>query len=341
MPRIERYWATVNPVSLALWPLSRLFALVSGIRRFAYRVGLLRSHRFQVPVLIIGNITVGGTGKTPLVIWMARHLQRQGWQPGIVSRGYGGKSRQWPQQVRADSDPATVGDEAVVLAGATGCPMFVGPNRPAAVAALLQHTATNIVIADDGMQHYALARDIEIAVVDGKRRFGNAFLLPAGPLREPTSRLDSVDMVVTNGQGEAGEFSMKLHQPTVRPLRDEGQDTPTDIAAFAGTTVHAVAGIGNPKRFFDLLQRYGVEVQAHPFPDHHAFTDRDLDFTGAAPVMMTEKDAVKCRHLTCRNCWVVNIEAQPDAGFVLHLNNALKEIVDGQKAAGHPGLPDL
>ena len=338
MRRLDHYWSSVNGVSLVLLPLSYLFGLIAGVRRLAYRIGLIRTHRFPVPVLVVGNITVGGTGKTPLVTWLADHLRAQGWRPGIVSRGYGGGARHWPQQVRADSDPAAVGDEAVMLADLTACPMCVGPDRPAAVEALLQHTDVNIVISDDGLQHYALARDLEIAVVDGARRLGNGFLLPAGPLREPESRLEDVDLVVVNGQGAEGEFSMQPHRATARPLAGgEG----VEMARFSGTPVNAVAGIGNPQRFFDLLHRYRIDVRAHVFPDHHAFAPGDLVFDQDLPILMTEKDAVKCRRLPCRDCWVVHVDAQPDDGFIGRLNTALKDIVDGQKAAGHPGLPDL
>ena len=338
MFRLDRYWDTKNGVSLLLLPLSLLFAVVAATRRLLYRTGLMRAQRFGVPVVVVGNITVGGTGKTPLVIWLAGYLRRQGWRPGIVSRGYGGKARHWPQQVRADSDPATVGDEAVMLAASTGCPMCVGPDRPAAVEALLAHTDVNIVISDDGLQHYALARDLEIAVLDGARRLGNGFLLPAGPLREPRSRLNGVDIVVVNGQGEQGECSMKLHQPVVRALHS---DQSVALSEFAGRAVHAVAGIGNPQRFFDLLRRHRIEVHPHAFADHHPFRAADLQFDDAQPILMTEKDAVKCRRLACHDAWVVRVDAQPDAGFVHRLNSALKDIVDGQKTAGHPGLPDL
>lgn len=338
VPRLDHYWNSVNGVSLFLWPLSLIFAAVAGMRRLGYRIGLFRSRRFPVPVMVVGNITVGGTGKTPLVIWLCDFLRGRGLRPGIVSRGYGGRARHWPQQVRSDSDPASVGDEAVMLAALTSCPMCVGPDRPAAVAALLAHTDVNIVVSDDGMQHYALARDLEIAVIDGERRLGNGFLLPAGPLREPGSRLTQVDMVVVNGQGGDGEFSMKLFQPSIRPLAG-GEEV--GIAEFAGRKVHALAGIGNPERFFDLLIRYGVRIDPKPFPDHHAFVAKDLIFDDGLPILMTEKDAVKCRRFPCRNCWVVHVDAQPDAGFVHRLNIALKDIVDGQKTAGHPGLPNL
>lgn len=338
MPRLDHYWYSVNGVSLLLFPLSLIFGAVAGARRLAYRIGLLHQRQFAVPVVVVGNITVGGTGKTPLVVWLCNYLRSKGWRPGVVSRGYGGKARHWPQQVRADSDPASVGDEAVMLAALTGCPMCVGPDRPEAVADLLAHTDVNIVISDDGLQHYALARDLEIAVIDGERRLGNGFLLPAGPLREPASRLDRVDLMVVNGQGADDEFSMKLFQPSAQALNG---GSALEIAEFSGRKVHALAGIGNPERFFDLLTRHGIQVERKAFPDHHAFVAEDLKFDDDLPILMTEKDAVKCRRLPCQDCWVVHVDAQPDAGFVHRLNIVLKDIVDGQETAGHPGLSDL
>jgi tetraacyldisaccharide 4'-kinase len=334
----EGIWSSRNPVALLLLPLSLVFAVISALRRLLYRLRLLKTHRFDVPVIIVGNISVGGTGKTPLVIWLSDHLAGQGWRPGIVSRGYGGMARHWPQQVRADSDPAIVGDEAVMLAARTGCPMCVGPDRAGAVAALLAHTDVDIVISDDGMQHYALGRDLEIAVIDGERRLGNGFLLPAGPLREPRSRLKSVDMVVVNGEGRHGEHSMMVYQPVVSDLRENDARS---IEVFAGQSVHAVAGIGNPQRFFDLLADYGLQVTPHPFPDHHRFEAADLHLEPQQPIFMTEKDAVKCRRFACENCWVVHIDVQPDASFVHRLNTVLKEFSNGQKASRHPGVSDL
>lgn len=338
MPHIERFWQSVNPVSIALLPLAGVFALVAATRRLAYRIGLLRTRRFRVPVIIVGNITVGGTGKTPLVVWLAGYLRDQGWRPGIVARGYGGRAQHWPQQVRGDSDPETVGDEAVLLASRTGCPACVAPDRPAAVAALLAHTGVDIVIADDGLQHYALGRDLEIAVIDGQRRLGNGWLLPAGPLRESRARLRRVDLVVVNGAAGPGEFAMKLFQPTLATLHGGARQ---DLAGWRGRRVHAVAGIGHPERFFAMLERHGLELVRHPLPDHHPFRQADLQFGESLPVLMTEKDAVKCRRLECRDCWVVTVDAQPDAAFVHRLNAALKDIIDGQETARHPGLPDL
>jgi tetraacyldisaccharide 4'-kinase len=326
---VTRHWQSLNPVAILLAPLALVFAALAGLRRLAYTMGVLRRRRFDVPVIVVGNITAGGTGKTPLVIWLAQHLRTQGWRPGLVSRGYGGTARRWPQQVRPDSDTDAVGDEAVLLAAATACPMCVGPDRPAAVAALLTHTDCDVVIADDGLQHYALARDLEIAVVDGARRFGNGLPLPAGPLREPVSRLRRVDFVVVNGgQADAGdgEYRMALGQAALQGLRD---GLTGDLAQFAGRRVHAVAGIGNPQRFFDLLRQHDIEPVEHVFPDHHRFQAADLVLDPPLPILMTAKDAVKCRRLACRDCWVVTIEAQPDTNFVNHLNLALKDLKHG------------
>jgi tetraacyldisaccharide 4'-kinase len=318
---IERHWQTVGPIAILLYPLSLPFRLIAALRRFAYRIGLLRRYRAPVPVLVVGNITVGGSGKTPLVIWLVHYLREQGFKPGIVARGYGGTASHWPQQVRADSDPSVVGDEAVLLAQRGECPVCVAPDRPAAIRAVLQHTDCDIVVSDDGMQHYAMARDLEIAVIDGERRFGNGLLLPAGPLRESPARLRSVDFVVCNGKAASGEFAMKLRKPLVYPLHGDGE--PRGIEEFAGRKVHAIAGIGNPQRFFAMLRQHGLEVEAHPFPDHHPYTARDLAFETALPLLMTEKDAVKCRRIGKSPAWVVSVQAQPDAAFIQRLNLAL------------------
>ncbi len=338
MSIIERVWYQRHPLAYALLPLSFLFGVVSALRRAAYRIGVWHCREFDKPVIVVGNITAGGTGKTPLVVWLAQYLRAEGLSPGIVARGYGGRARHWPQQVRADSDTETVGDEAVMLAGRTRCPMCVGPDRPAAVEALLAHTDVDVVISDDGLQHYALGRDIEIVVVDGERRFGNGWLLPAGPLREPKSRLDEVDLVIVNGAGGSGEHSMGLTQTLLYSL--DGRRSAA-LEGLRGQTVHAIAGIGNPDRFFELLRRNGLTVRPHAFPDHHRFRAEDIRFDDGHQVLMTEKDAVKCRRWPCENCWVVRVDAQPDAAFVRHFGTALKEAIDGQATTGHPHLPDL
>ena len=315
------HWQHLGVLAVLLSPLAFLFRLIVALRRQAFRLGLKRSRQAGCPVIVVGNISVGGSGKTPLVIWLCRWLQEQGFHPGIVSRGYGGQARHWPQQVRRDSDPQAVGDEAVVLAQRCRRPVCVGPDRPAAIEALLQYTDCDIVISDDGLQHYAMARDLEIVVVDGERRFGNGLLLPAGPLREPVSRLKSVDFVVCNGEAGPGEFAMRMRQPLVRPLLGDGHALP--IERFRGWRVRAIAGVGNPKRFFDMLERFGLQVVAQPFPDHHVYRAEDLRFEEELPVLMTEKDAVKCRSIIKGAAWVVSVEAQPDAPFIHRLSRAV------------------
>lgn len=325
-------------MALLLWPLSLIFGSVAAVRRLAYRAGGLRTHRVGVPVVVIGNITVGGSGKTPLLIWAARHLQRLGYHPGVISRGYGGKASNWPQQVRPDSDTEVVGDEAVLIARWTGCPVAVGPDRVTAACALLKHHRCDVLLSDDGLQHYSLGRDLEIAVIDGARRLGNGMLLPAGPLREGAWRLREVDMVVVNGQGMTGEFSSRLRtRDAVNLVTGER----CAVRSFRATPVHAVAGIGNPTRFFDMLEHMGLTVMPHPFPDHYVFAPADLEFGDTAPVLMTEKDAVKCERFAVPNFWSVPVEAQPEAEFVQQFTRAVEELVRGQETARDPRVSRL
>ena len=299
----------------ALIPFSLLFQMVVALRRFFYRIGLLPITRIDIPVIIVGNITVGGTGKTPLVIWLAKFLQQQGYQPGIVSRGYGGRGAVYPCVVTADSDPILVGDETVLIARQTGCPVIIDPNRVAAAHYLRTHyPACNIILSDDGLQHYALGRDIEIAVIDGERRFGNGLFLPAGSLRESVQRLKTVDFVVTNGEALAGEYSMALIPDHFHLLNDPTQTKPADF--FLGKTIHAVAGIGNPNRFFTMLRNnLGLTMIEHPFPDHHHFTEQDLQFGNDAVIVMTEKDAVKCKKFNLNNIWYLPVTATLSESF--------------------------
>ncbi len=330
---LARLWYGNSRLSLPLLPLSLLYGLVVALRRLGYRSGLRRAHRFRAPVVVVGNLTVGGTGKTPLVIWLAGHLKELGFRPGIVSRGYGGRASHWPQQVRPDSDPVVVGDEAVLLARRTGCPMCVAPDRVAAVEALLTHTDCDIVISDDGLQHLAMGRDLEILVVDGDRGLGNGRLLPAGPLREPASRLEQVDLVISNGRWRDEVPVMQVVRPRLVPLSQEDPEEVHALEEAAGHRVHAVAGIGNPQRFFDLLTGHGLEVVPHPFPDHHDYRPGDLDFEPDLPVVMTEKDAVKCRRFARPDHWVVEIDVQPDDVFVHNLDLKLRKLKDGQETA--------
>jgi tetraacyldisaccharide 4'-kinase len=319
--RLDQYWQTRNPLAWALLPLSALFCLLAGLRAMAYRIGWLRVRRLGVPLIVVGNITVGGTGKTPLVVWLARRAAAAGFKPGIVTRGYRGAARQWPQVVRADSDPHWVGDEPVLLARRAHCPVIAGPGRVAAGARLRDEFGCDLLISDDGLQHYALGRDVEIAVMDG-RRFGNGFCLPAGPLRERVGRLRRVDWVVVNGTPRRGEIGLRLTGDVAVCLADPAISRP--LAAFVGEKVTAVAGIGNPSRFFSLLRAAGLEVREQAFADHHRFVAEDLAKLGDALVMMTEKDAVKCAAFGRANHWYLPVCAEPDESFVNQFDKLLK-----------------
>lgn len=301
-----------------LWrcPLAGLFLVLASLRRLAYHYRLLPVHRLPVPVIVVGNISVGGTGKTPLTLWLVRILQQAGWRPGIVSRGYGGRQI-GPAPVHPDSDPAEVGDEPLLLARRAGVPVWIARRRAKAARGLLAaHPEVNVLVADDGLQHYALLRDLEIAVVDGVRRFGNGWPLPAGPLRELPGRLDAVDAVVVHGGDadwlhvHAPVYRMQLKPTRLRHLREPGRTLP--FAWLVGRQVQAVAGIGHPERFFTLLRKLGAEVQPHPFPDHHVFRDRDLP---DGTVVMTEKDAVKCALFARADDWVLEVDAVVDPGL--------------------------
>lgn len=305
-------------------PLAAFYGVAMRLRRRLYQSGLKRSIRLPVPVIVIGNLSVGGTGKTPLTIALAGALQRRGFRPGVVSRGYGGSQRE-PRLLGAEPDPRQVGDEPCLIA-ASGVCVAVGRDRPAA-ALLLIDAGCDIVIADDGLQHYRLARDVEICVIDGVRRFGNGRLLPAGPLREPLSRLARVDLRVCNGGAAAdGEHLMQLREDGVIALRGEQRQP---LAAFAGRRVHAVAAIGNPQRFFTSLRNAGIDVIEHAFADHHGFVAGDLEFPDERPVLMTDKDAVKCQAFAKPDWWRVPVYADlPDAFYA-----ALIARIDAIKAA--------
>lgn len=329
MKRLDRYWQSRNPLAWTLLPLSWLYCLVAALRRAAYRGGILVSHRLPVPVIVVGNISVGGTGKTPLVVWIGRHLRSLGYRPGIITRGYGGAAVQWPQRVGRDSDPALVGDEAVLLARNSGCPVMAGPDRLASGLVLVGELGCDIVVADDGLQHYALQREVEIAVVDGERRFGNGFCLPAGPLRERPVRLAGVDLVVTNGNPLEGDaLWMQMLAGQAVNLEDPSRVRPLEV--FRGRQVVAVAGIGNPERFFAMLRGCGMQVEERPYPDHHAFQPGDLAGFGSTPVLMTEKDAVKCERFAGGNCWYVPVTLDIHPAFTHRLNRLITGLrVDG------------
>ena len=307
-----RHWTRRGAVAWLLWPASLLFGLAVLLRIISYKLRILKSSHPGIPVIVVGNLSVGGSGKTPLALWIAEFLKAKGWSPAIVSRGYGGRATA-PRAATIASEASEVGDEPVVLARRSGCPVWVGPDRARTIEALrMQHPDVDVLILDDGLQHYRLRRDLEVAVVDA-RGFGNGFLLPAGPLREPAWRLRTVDAVVTNGFSRKESFSMVLVGDTLHRMTDARDRQPA--AAFAGQKVHAVAGIGDPKRFFLHLAAFGLRPMPHPFPDHYAFSPHDLEFGDELPVMLTEKDAVKLRHAARPNWWVLPVTAKLDPAF--------------------------
>lgn len=302
-----RFWQSRNLVAATLWPLSQLFGFAVALRRAAYQWGWLNQQHIPAPVVVVGNITAGGSGKTPLVIGLVAVLQRAGYRPGVVSRGYGGKARRGPHWVTATSDPVQVGDEPVLIAGRCRCPVVVDRNRPRGALALVEH-GCDVVLADDGLQHYALRRDVEIAVIDGRRGLGNGFLLPAGPLRERPSRLKRVDFVVGNGRADPGQYLMRLRLERAVNLLESG--VCRRLTDWSGRTVAAVAGIGDPDRFFADLREHGLVVQGRAFADHHRFCSADLMTGDHRPLLMTEKDAVKCRSWARPEHWYVPAETE-------------------------------
>lgn len=365
---LDRYGYSLNGVSVLLWPVSLLFGLAARLRRLWYQHNPRLSVALPAPVIVVGNITVGGAGKTPLVARLVELLREAGYQPGIISRGYGGQATRWPQPVHPHSDPRQLGDESVMLARRCRCPVVVDPDRVAAARFLLETYGCNVIVSDDGLQHYRLRRDLEIAVIDGFRRLGNSACLPAGPLREPPSRLRSVDFVVGNGAARGSEYLMALHGDRAVSLVDP--TISVSLAGFSQGTVHAVAGIGDPSRFFAHLRHARLRILKHPFPDHHPFSAKDLRFPQDLPVLMTEKDAVKCQAFASEGYWFVPVQAQLEPAFEADLLKRLASIAmskgiqrerslrprpriappldlpddeealnDGQEIAGSAGLP--
>jgi tetraacyldisaccharide 4'-kinase len=312
-----RLWYGESPGVFVLQPLSWLYGAVVAVRREAYERGWVRSHAVGRPVIVVGNLTVGGTGKTPLTIWLANHLRQRGYDVGLVSRGYG-RAQGGLRMVTSDSAWQDVGDEPLILHRRTGCMTLVASDRVAAARALAERGA-KVILADDGLQHLRMTRDCEIVVVDGARGLGNGRVLPAGPLRESGSRVQAADAVVVNGGAvaepvrgvppelAAAALRMRLLAGHARQLAGSGQEQP--LAAFRGRPVHAVAAIGNPQRFFADLRAGGLELIEHPFPDHQPLAAADLDFGDGLAVLMTEKDAVKCRQAAGPRHWYVPVEA--------------------------------
>lgn len=305
---LQRRWYDGLPVNPALRFVAGLYRVVTDLRREAYDRGWLASHRVRAKVIVVGNFTAGGTGKTPLILAVAERLRIAGWRPGIVSRGHGRSSRA-PVRVEPTTPASDCGDEPRLLFERSGLPVFVDEDRVAACQRAIE-AGCDVVLADDGLQHRRLGRDVEIEVIDGQRRYGNGLMLPAGPLREKPRPVGW--RVVNGGEARSGEWPMKLRFAPLRSLRG---DEACDYAAFAGCRVNAVAGIGNPQRFFAALRGQGLDIVEHPFPDHHVFAAADFA-SMQPPVLMTEKDAVKCRALGLEGAWYAPVAAElPDAFY--------------------------
>jgi tetraacyldisaccharide 4'-kinase len=317
---IESLWYRISPWHILLWPLSLVYGAVIVLRRALYRAGLFKTQIVPVPVIVVGNITAGGSGKTPLVIWLAEFLRNHGYVPGVISRGYGREDDE-VREVSARSTATEVGDEPLLISRRATCLVVVGHSRVQAAQTLLQkYPQVNIIISDDGLQHYQLARDMEICVVDGMRGFGNGLLIPAGPLRETTARLQQVDAIIINGDDINNLIKSNTYKVTMKLvgaqfLHLKNRLPSTSAENFKGKNIHAIAGIGNPARFFAHLQSLGLQFAEHAFPDHHVFRAADIAFENAEVILMTEKDAVKCAAFATEQCWSLAVSAELDTSF--------------------------
>jgi len=307
-------------VNYLLLPVSGIFYFLSTLRKFLYQVGLLTVRHFDVPVIVVGNITVGGSGKTPIVIALVDHFKQQGKKVGVVSRGYKGSHQQGSLLVDKNTHASKSGDEPLLIATQTQAVVMVNKDRAQAVKDLISNHKVDLVISDDGLQHYAMDRDVEIAVIDGKRRFGNGLFLPAGPLRESVSRLKSVDFVINNGALHAGEISSEL---VPKVFINVGTGKEKSLNFFKDKTCHGIAGIGYPQRFFDSLNALGVHVLPHVFADHYIYSKKDLEFTDGHPILMTAKDCVKCKEFATDRMWYLQVEADLSDDFLKQLSSKL------------------
>lgn len=314
MKKITDIWYSKHPLRWILLPFSYLYLIGYFIHRLIYKTGIKKITKFNVPIIVVGNITVGGTGKTPLTIKLSEILQQQGYNPGIVSRGYKGTSKSFPKLVTDHSDPVEVGEEAALMAMRTKCPVAIGPQRVKAINLLLQNFSCDIILCDDGLQHHAIKKDIEIALIDGERKLGNQLCLPAGPLREPKKRLKSVDFVVMHERRLTSHYSMALKVDEIYNLQNEYLKLePQDMRDMI---IHAVAGIGNPMSFFTSLRLMGLTINEHVFPDHHIYRKQDFAFLKPNEIMiMTEKDAIKCKKFAEKNFWVLSVCAVMNSKF--------------------------
>ena len=316
--RISQAWYQASPWLILLLPLSWLFMLVSGFKRWLYQAGIAKQWKAPVPVIVIGNISVGGTGKTPLVVSLVEHLKNCGFKPGVISRGYGSRANTYPFIVTPDGLAESCGDEPLLIARRTGVPVVIDANRPRAARHLLDQFSCDVILSDDGLQHYALARTIECVVVDGQRGLGNRYCLPAGPLREHISRLETVDLVVSNGtiHADIDSFNPHLMSLVSGKLVNLKSSHNCSLDQWQSKRrVHAIAGIGNPDRFFESLKALGFDVIEHPYDDHYDYTQKDIQFNDDLPVIMTEKDAVKIAPFATEHCWYLPVNANLDDRF--------------------------
>jgi tetraacyldisaccharide 4'-kinase len=324
--RLLRAWYDGHPGLALLRPLECLYRRITGRKRERFLSGQSPAYKAPVPVIVVGNITVGGTGKTPLILWIIEHCRQRGLRVGVVSRGYGAKPPQLPWRVRADQSAEQSGDEPLLIVQRSGVPLMIDPDRSAAVRALLAAEPLDLILSDDGLQHYRLARDLELVLIDNARGLGNGRCLPAGPLREPRERLQRVDAVLYNGAGadRDGGYAFTL-QPTALVHVANGQRQP--LSHFPpDQALHAVAGIGNPQRFFNTLEALHWRPLAHAFADHAVFSAQALTFEPALPLVMTEKDAVKCRAFAGLDWWYLAVDAVPSAAFIAWFDQQLSRL---------------
>jgi tetraacyldisaccharide 4'-kinase len=310
---IKKTWYRRSPWSFLLLPLSLIYGVLFNLRATAYRFGALRRSGVGVPVIVVGNLTVGGSGKTPLVIHLVQLLARAGFSPGIVSRGYRGSAAKMPCLVQEDAEPSLVGDEPLLVHEETGCPVVIDRNRVRGARYLMVECGVDIVVSDDGLQHLRMSHTIEIAVIDGDLRFGNGYLLPAGPLRESPSRLNTVDFVVINGGStRLGEYQMRA---TINEAVNLTTNEKRPLSEFSDKTIHAVVGTAHPAKFFSDLRLAGLTLYTRSFPDHHLYQTSDLNDLRLSTVLMTSKDAVKCRKIAGPDWWAVPQTIEIDSSF--------------------------
>ncbi|MDY3124230.1 MAG: tetraacyldisaccharide 4'-kinase [[Actinobacillus] rossii] len=322
------FWYSHSVIAYLLLPFSFLFWLISRLRYFLFKLGISQSYRAPVPVVVVGNLSVGGNGKTPVVIWLVQHLQARGLKCGVISRGYGSQSDVYPLLVISDTDPVKGGDEPVLIAKRTGVPVCISANRQDAIELLLKIQNCDVIISDDGLQHYKLQRDIEIVVMDAKRGLGNGFVLPAGPLRETANRLQTVDLIITNGgENQYTEAVMQLVPHYAINLVSNEKRLLSEFKQGS-----ALAGIGNPQRFFDMLQCLGIQLnQTQAFQDHQQFSAEQLSqFNVNEPLLMTEKDAVKCGQFAQQNWWYVPVDAEISGQKTTALLDKIEHIAKGK-----------